>query len=166
MKRLNLLVLTLFVNFVLVAQAAGNNVSIDNNKTFEFYKQLDNANEVNVVESFIPNNFLGDEIARKYYILQELYTYEEEGSPTSPGTKTIVEKPNIYYAIKKLNRHYKKMVKKDKLSLEEAVEDFGHFLNIGISIVYQPTKKFEEYLDNLKKPEELISAFATVDLQD
>ncbi|MGK7393914.1 MAG: hypothetical protein ACNS62_05060 [Candidatus Cyclobacteriaceae bacterium M3_2C_046] len=140
--------------------------AMDNDNEFEFYQQLDNANEVEIVESFIQDNYLGHEIAKKMYILEELYTYEEEGTATSPGVKTVVEKPSIYYAIKKLNRYYKKMVKKDRVPLDQAKDNFEHILNIGISIIYQRTASFEEYLDDHRKPEELLEAFSSVDLQD
>jgi len=139
--------------------------NVDNQK-FVFYKQLDNVNEVKVIEQFISRNFLGDKIAKKFYILQELYTYEEPGTATSPGTKTIVDKPAIYYSLKKLNKHYKKMVKKNKMTEDEAVNEFEHFLNIGISIVYQPTDNFEEFLNDNRKPDEVIEAFSNVVLKD
>lgn len=139
--------------------------NVDNQK-FVFYKQLDNVNEVNIIEQFVSRNYLGDKIATKFYVLQELYTYEEPGTATSPGTKTIVEKPAIYYALKKLNKHYKKMVKKDRMSEEKAVEEYEHFLNIGISIIYQPTQEFEEFLNDNRKPDEIIEAFSNVVLKD
>ena len=138
--------------------------SNDSNK-FEFQKQLDNAKEIEVSPESVGTNYLGEEIARKYYILQELYTYEEAGTPTSPATKTIVEKPSVYYSLKKLNRYYKKMVKKDKMEMDKAVEELKHFLNIGISIVYQPTEDFEAYLDDHRKPEEIVEAYSKVVLE-
>lgn len=136
-----------------------------NNEKFEFDKQLDNSNEVEIVDEYLNKNYLGEEIARKYYVLQELYTYEVEGTATSPTTKTIVEKPSIYYALKKLNKHYKKQVKKDNLEMGEAIEQLSHFLDIGISIRYQTTAEFEKYLSDKRKREEIAKAFSNVVLE-
>jgi hypothetical protein len=156
----------LLVCFMIIATLSVNGSDNVDNQKFVFYKQLDNVNEVKVIEQFISRNFLGDKIAKKFYILQELYTYEEPGTATSPGTKTIVDKPAIYYSLKKLNKHYKKMVKKNKMTEDEAVNEFEHFLNIGISIVYQPTDNFEEFLNDNRKPDEVIEAFSNVVLKD
>ncbi|MFW5759790.1 MAG: hypothetical protein ACOCXH_02280 [Cyclobacteriaceae bacterium] len=156
----------LLVCFFMIAALGVNGIDNVDNQKFVFYKQLDNVNEVDVIEQFVSRNYLGDQIAKKFYVLQELYTYEEPGTATSPGTKTIVEKPAIYYSLKKLNKHYKKMVIKEQITEEEAVEEFEHFLNIGISIVYQSTEEFEEFLNSHRKPEEIIVAFSSVVLKD
>jgi len=156
----------LLVCLMMIAALGVNGSDNVDNQKFVFYKQLDNVNEVNVIDQFVSRNYLGDRIAKKFYILQELYTYEEPGTATSPGTKTIVEKPAIYYSLKKLNKHYKKMVKKDKMTEDDAVNEFEHFLNIGISIVYQPTEEFENFLNDNRKPDEVIEAFSNVELKD
>jgi len=156
----------LLVCFLMIAALGVNGSDNVDNQKFVFYKQLDNVNEVDVIEQFVSRNYLGDQIAKKFYILQELYTYEEPGTATSPGTKTIVEKPAIYYSLKKLNKHYKKVVKKGEMTEGEAVNEFEHFLNIGISIVYQPTEDFEEFLSSNRKPEEIVEAFSNVVLKD
>lgn len=167
MKKLSFIIVLVFIipglfGFTLYSQSE-KNYSPD--AEFKFHKQLDNGKEVEIVDQLLSDNYLGESIARKYYILQKLYTYEEEGSATSPVTKTIVEKPSVYYSLKKLNRYYKKMVKKDRMERDKAVEELKHFLNIGISIVYQPTKEFEEYLDDHRKPEEIVEAYSNVVLE-
>ena len=111
MKILNLFHLIFILPFVFNPVMA-NNPNDDNKIKFEFSKELDNAEEVEYDKNFISQNYLGQKIAEKLYVLQELYTYTEEPTPTDPAVKTIINKPSIYYSLKKLNRHYKKMVKK------------------------------------------------------
>ncbi|MGK7396845.1 MAG: hypothetical protein ACNS62_19870 [Candidatus Cyclobacteriaceae bacterium M3_2C_046] len=161
-KILFLLLFAITFGFTWANEDSSNN----NDKQFVFYQQLENARDVEIIEGFLTNNYLGNVIAEKLYVLQELYTYEVEGSATSPGVKTVVEKPEIYYSLKKLNNHYKKMVKKDRMTMDQAVEEYSNILNIGISIVYQKTDEFEQYLRNFRKPEEIKNAYANVTLEE
>lgn len=134
-------------------------------KKFVFEKQLDNADNINVSLSLFQGHYLGDEIARKLLIIQELYTHTVPGTPTNPGTQTIIDKPNIYYGIKKIDKYYKRAIRKDDITEEQARKEFRHFLNIGISIVHQDTEEFEEFLKNNRKREETVEAFSTVKLK-
>ena len=77
-------------------------------KTFIFTNKIENAKSIEIDQAQLRKNALGNEIAQKAYIIKKTYTYIEKGSPTSPGDKTIVRKPTIYYNVQKLNKYYKK----------------------------------------------------------
>ena len=110
------------------------------------------------------SHYLGNEIAKKIYLLRDKYTYQEEGTPLNPNPKTIVRKPAIYYDILKLTKYYKKAVKKGIMTEEEARNELGHFLDIGYSAFYESTDQLEEELGAVKKPEEIIAVLKKVEL--
>lgn len=126
---------------------------------FYFDFMEDKLDESSVDMSIVGKHYLGDGIAKKLQLLQESYTWEEAGTPSSPGTKTIVEKPSIYYALKKLSSGYKKKVKKGEMSEEEALDELTKALDIGLFIRYQNTEEFEAKLKELKSPEEIAYLF-------
>jgi hypothetical protein len=88
----------------------------------------------------------GDLIARKLVMLQDVYTYVEAPSPTSPGEKTIVKKPTIYNTVLKLNRNLKKMVKNEMMDKNQAISDLNQCLDVAISISADDTNEFETEL--------------------
>ena len=134
-------------------------------ENFVFRNTLSDTAKVNIDYSFAMNHFLGNDIARKMHLFQETYTYVERGTPMSPGDKVIVTKPNIYYAVRKVNKHFKRELRKDRISEEEARKKLGEILNISFVIYDQNTKKFEDHLKMNRKPEEILAAFNNVELQ-
>jgi hypothetical protein len=108
---------------------------------------------------------LGDNIARKLYLLKETYTYIELPTPTSPGEKTIITKPSIYNSLQKLNRYYKKQVKGGEMSEEEARVKLNQYLDIAISIFIENTESFEDELRKARKPDEISQVFSMVMLK-
>ncbi len=108
---------------------------------------------------------LGDDIARKLYLLKETYTYIEHPTPTSPGEKTIITKPSIYNSLQKLNRYYKKQVKDGEMSEEEARIKLSQYLDVAISIFIENTESFEDELRKAKKPDEISEVFSMVMLK-
>lgn len=110
------------------------------------------------------SHYLGNEIAKKIYILRGTYTYREEGTPLNPNPKTVVRKPVLYYDILKVAKYYRKMVKQGKMDRDQAVTKLNHFLDIGYSAFYQDTDKLEDELGDARKPEEIIAVLNWVEL--
>jgi len=131
-------------------------------KVFIFKNDLADTSKVEVDYMLVKKHFLGSEIAKKLYIIKKTYTYIEKGSPTSPGDKTIVRKPVIYYSLNKLNRYYKKQLKKDRMEESVARERYNDVLNKAFSIFDQNTDDFEEYLKGLKDPADIEELFHNI----
>ena len=136
-----------------------------NDKKFVFANTLDDTSRVKIDYSLSGRSYFGDIIARKLYLLEKTYTYVEKGTPMSPSDKTIVQKPTIFYALKKLTKYYKKQVKKGHLTMAEAVDKLIIDLDKGYAIFSQDTNEFEDYLRQLKKPEDIADAFDKVELK-
>jgi len=133
--------------------------------TFYFDNDLVNVKALNIDPNYITKHYLGEDIAIKMHLLKETYTYIERGDDLNPVDKTIVNKPAIFYSMKKLNNHYKKQIKKGTVSKEEAKEKLDHYLDICLSIYLQSTDNFEEALRTSKGNDELDGVFSRVVLK-
>ncbi|MDA1121012.1 MAG: hypothetical protein O2887_11070 [Bacteroidetes bacterium] len=119
----------------------------------------DKLDESNIELSLLRGHYLGETAAKKLQLLQDAYTYEQEPTATSPVKQTIVEKPDIYYALKKLSNSYKKKLKSGEITEEKALEELTEALNIGLFIRNQNTTDFENKLREFKTPEEIAQLF-------
>ena len=133
--------------------------------SFRFSNNLGDTSAFTYDYSFIEKHYLGDDIALKMYRVKDTYTYIEVGSPSSPGDKTQVNKPAIYYAIKKLNTYYKKQLKKGELDQNEVYKKLTRYLNIAYSIYNEDTSMLENELRSAKKAPEIDKVFARVVLE-
>ena len=132
--------------------------------SFLFYDQLRDTASLRLDYSFMKSHFLGEEIARKIYRLERTYTYVEKPTAMSPTSKTVVKKPVIYYAVLKLNNHYRRQVKRSQITESEAISKLGEVLDIAFMIFGQDTGEFEEYLRKNKSPHQIEKAFEMVKL--
>lgn len=101
---------------------------------------------------------LGDEYAYKLQLLKETYTYEvpDEIHHTK---QTIIEKPSIYFSVKKANKHLTKSVKKGRIEEEEATKKLTEILDKALNIRYQDTEQLEAKLWKVKDPEAITALY-------
>ena len=106
----------------------------------------------------IKKHFLGDEIALKMQLLKESYTFivVDEINNTQ---RTSVEKPSIFYSVKKTEKYLKKALKKGQIDEEEAITQFDNVLNIALNIRYQDTKALEDLLWDIKDPNQIATLY-------
>jgi hypothetical protein len=142
-----------------------NYLSGQTDKTFVFQNTLNRVNEVSIDNNMVSRHFLGENIARKMYLVQNAYTYIEKGSPTSPGDKIVVRNPVIYNAVKKINNHYKSLAKKGTIPAEELEKNLGQILDVAYCISSQETDEFEDYIKQHKKADQLEKIFLSVVLR-
>jgi len=132
---------------------------------YYFEERSNELAEVEVDEAIVKKHYLGEEIARKLQILKDTYTWKEYAGELQQTDKTIVEKPAIYYSIKKLSTYYKKAIKKGLVDKDEATKRLGNFLDIVYYIRYQETVEFEDTLGSLKSPEDIEALYNKVVLR-
>ncbi len=141
------------------------NDNCDSSDSF-FYRYCVDENSLSTIdEEVLSDHPLGMDIAKKFYYFKDTYTFIEAATPTSPGEKTIVYKPNIYNSLLKLNRYYKKQVKQGLLTKEEAGKRLNRYLDIAISIFIENTETFESKLKKAKSPDEISQVFSLVVLE-
>ncbi len=126
---------------------------------------VDEQSLFSIKEDELISHPLGDNIARKLHVLKETYTHIEKPTPTSPGEKTIIFKPSIYNSLQKLNRYYKKQVKDELISEEEARIKLNSYLDIALSVFVENTESFEDELRKAKSPDEISKVFSMVELK-
>jgi hypothetical protein len=136
------------------------------NETIRFeFIEFDYTEEIEALnKSQLTNNFFGENAARKEKLFTDLYTYQVPVGPGSPATKTVIRKPAIYMATKKLYKYYKKEVKSNSLSIKNASLEYENILNIALSTIHQQSEEFEDKLGDAKTPEELSDVFKVVAL--
>lgn len=149
MKRILLTATTVLAVIVASAQS----------DVFTFMPVPRNLDDSQVDKSLVRDHFMGDEIAIKMQILKDSYTWMQPSDPTKPVPTQIVEKPNIYQNVRKIEKFYKKQIKDGSLTEEVAKDEFDKILNIAIYIRHQETEAFEEKLKSLKSEEEMVSLF-------
>ena len=156
MNKLIALLLFLF-SIILISNGQDEN-------TFFLRDQLKDTANLKIDYTLMKSHYLGEAIARKMYRLEKTYTYTEAPTAMSPTSKTIVKKPAIYYAVLKLNTHYRKELKKSHITQDEAVSRLGRTLDMAFLLFSQDSSEFEEYLKKNKKPLDIEQAFNKVKL--
>jgi len=142
-----------------------NNIRAQIPDAFYFNNNLERIKSIEVDYTKVPKHYLGYEIGSKMYLLDQTYTVIEEPSPVNPVEKTIVNKPAIFYSIKKLNKYYKRTIKKGDITEEQAKIKLNAYLDICLSIYNQETDLFEEALKNSKEDVDIVSVFSRVILE-
>jgi hypothetical protein len=136
-----------------------------NTKKFIYRNSVNQEDLYSIDKVMLAEHPFGDLIARKLVMLQDVYTYVEAPSPTSPGEKTIVKKPTIYNTVLKLNRNLKKMVKNEMMDKNQAISDLNQCLDVAISISADDTNEFETELKKAKSADQIIQVFKMVELR-
>lgn len=153
----------LFAQEALTLAFAGNTKTINSNKAgtviYEFKASPVEINLSTISDDLIGDHFLGDEVARKMYLLDSKYTFQVEIVPGNPQTKTVIRKPVIYDAVQKIERHLKKAIKKGEVSVETASTDFNKVLDIAFNILTADTNDFEKAISKSDDINSLTSLF-------
>lgn len=105
-------------------------------------------------------HMFGELTAKKLFLLNQKYTSEVPVVPGNPQTRTIIRKPVIYDAVKKIEKELKKSVKNGEKTLETASSEFNQVLDVALNILTSDTKAFEQTIsktDNLYSKIELFT---------
>lgn len=126
----------------------------------ETYRFVDKSGEMEIeVPEYAQQHYLGEEFTKKFYALKEKYVYRPEASFNSPTPASITEKPSIYNSLKKLDKYYKKRLKKGMIQQEEVKASLSKALAAGYSIRYADTSDLEDILWKTKDIAEIEKIF-------
>ena len=142
---------------VLVGVFISSAIAAQSQDSFSFRYNMEEQNEIQDING-LKEHFLGEDIAKKFLLLKESYTYMIEDELTQ-NRNTIVEKPSIYYSCKKVSKYMKKAIKKGSLTEDEAKAQLDNILNIALNIRYQETEKVEAILWEIKDPNQLMAFY-------
>ncbi|MCG8388837.1 MAG: hypothetical protein MJA30_25015 [Cytophagales bacterium] len=126
----------------------------------EMFRFVDKSGEMEIeVPEYAQQHYLGEEFTKKFYALKEKYVYRPEASFNSPTPASITEKPSIYNSLKKLDKYYKKQLKKGTVQQEEVRASLSKALAVGYSIRYADTSDLETILWKTKDIAEIEKIF-------
>lgn len=113
----------------------------------------------NVDPQLIGSHFLGDEIARKMYLLDKTYTFETKTAPGNPATTTSIRKPVIYNSVKKVESYLKKCVRKREISQEVAAQQFNKVVDVALDVFFQNTDALENQIKSTDRASDLLDLY-------
>ena len=114
----------------------------------------------------VESHFLGDEIAEKWTLVNELYLRKGDISVGFSTSYTEVVKPSVFNAVCKMNSYYKKALSKGLLNREEAQTQFMWILDCALAaFASDETKNFESALMKAKAPEQINQIFRAVKIE-
>lgn len=126
---------------------------------FEFRATANNDELKSVSKEMIEEHFLGETIAEKLYLFESKYTYQVPIVPGNPQTRTVIRKPVVYEAVKKIERQLKKAVKKGEVSLEAAQSEFSKVLDVASNVLTANTTEFEKAIADSNDANALTNLF-------
>lgn len=126
---------------------------------FEFLASSNDADLSSVSKDMISEHVLGTLVSEKLYLLEAKYTYEVPIVPGNPQTRTMIRKPVIYDAVKKIERNFKKQVKKGEISTEVASREFNKVLDVAFNVLTAETISFEKAITETNDANSLINLF-------
>lgn len=135
--------------------------------SWKFLSATPSVIDKSMVEKSGEHDF-GQRVAWLKSLINKYYVTKEDVIPGDPMMRTIVLKPNVYYTIRKIEKHLKKEVKNGDISTEEASSEMEHILEVALSVIdTEEVGSFEIALrKNKRNTEKLISLFQQVKLQN
>lgn len=112
-----------------------------------------------ISDDMIDHHFLGDDIARKIYLFNRDYSYQESVAPGNSATKTILRKPVIYNSVKRIERDLKKRLKAGEISEENARSEFSRVLDVALNVANANTEGLEKKLESNLKPDKQLEIY-------
>jgi len=136
---------------------------------FEFYAD----HEFSVIEdqieeidrSLVRRHRLGEDIALYFHLMDQEYTYVTETAPGSFSGRLVVKKPAIYNSIYRMDKFYKKLIRKGLASEEQSINSLKESIEIALIILHKDTGEFESALEEAKTDEELLTLFSRIKLK-
>ena len=108
------------------------------------------------------NNGLTNDIFcldEKFKLFQQTFTYTTPIAPGNPALKTVIRKPPIYNSAIKLDKHYRRQIRKGDRSKQDADLAMAKVLDVAMAAFYDISENFEELLKNTKDINELALLF-------
>jgi len=115
----------------------------------------------------IEPHFMGNAIAEKWAMVNELYLHKTEVSIGFGTSYTETFKPSILNAVYTMNTYYKKALKRKTIREDDAQKQFVWILDCAIEICHcSDSKDFELALAKAKNAFQILSLFNSVKIEN
>ena len=109
---------------------------------------------------------LGKEIGYLYTAFMDTYVVKEEVVPGDPARRTVIRKPDIYNAVRSIEKQLNKAVKGQSMTTDKAADEFSNVLQVALAAIDSDTLTFERELQaNKKDANRLLAIFDEVELK-
>ena len=126
---------------------------------FDVYGEIPTTKPV-----FETEHYLGSDITGKWNTFIQNYTHEYDVTIGFTDSSVEILKPSK--AVNKVNKYYKKALKKEEVSREVATSNMAHILDCANVMCFDDnSKSFEEAVKSADEPEEIIALFNQVTLR-
>ena len=132
--------------------SAGSGLSVYEFRIYVFENDL-----TSISEDLLQQHVFGQLVSRKLYLLESKYTFEVPVVPGNPQTKTVIRKPVIYEAVKKIEHYLKKSARKGIMSNDAAATAFNKVLDVALNAFAADSGNFEK---TIEKCDDLVSLIA------
>lgn len=153
---------TISISLVLLLISSINGQNAANKFVFDTYSQSINVENVTDYSS----HDLGDIIAKKLQVIEKTFLVRFETKIALTGSDIEVQKPNLLESVEKLDKYYRKAVKKENMDRELAASKLSSYLDLAYCLFYEDSDEFEKALSRVKKPEEIIALYDRIELLD
>lgn len=176
MKRLTLFFITLFTTFIVInaqeqllayneikkadlrlspSSSSMNKANAANTPTYqwEFLSTTPSSFDDEITKNAGSHEF-GSYVACLKKMVEKSYVTKEDVIPGDPMMRTIVNKPQIYYLVRKIEKHFKKEVEKNEISLTDASSQYAYVLKVALALLSESaetTSPFEAHVKNSRK---------------
>ncbi len=128
-------------------------------KVFEFRAYSKDSELAEITSEMAGSHPFGDLTAKKIYLLDQKYTSEVPVVPGNPQTRTLIKKPVIYDAVRKIEKELKKSLKKGELPQEVVADKFNKVLDIALNLLTANTDSFEDAISKATSIDSKIELF-------
>lgn len=142
-------------------------ISIEKKYKWEFLTVVPSMINQVVLEKSGSHDF-GKRVACLKMLMNQFYITKEDAIAGDPMMRTIVLKPNVFYTVRKIEKHLKNGVKRGDINTLDAALTMEHVLEVALCVIdTDDSKSFELALNkNKKNIEDQISLFQQVKLDN
>ncbi len=135
-------------------------------ETWEFYSAIEEPSAEELA-GFTSRHKLGKKVAYLYDSFKDTYVVKEEVVPGDPTRRTVIRKPEIYNAVRTIEKGLNRDIKKNGLPQDKAEAAFANVLKVALAAIDSDTESFEAALQEHKKnSSQLLAIFQRVNLQN
>lgn len=173
-----ILIFTLFSGDLLYAQELASDQKRQANSV-EVSRETAAAAKIYVFETYVfledeygnvkdlDTHFLGEDVAKRMKAVSNLYIKKTDVAVGFGDLHTEILKPDVLQAVQKMERYYKKAVRRDTISKETAAQKMVEFLDIAIIVFYENNSaKFEGAIKDAPDTQALIDLFEAVEIKE
>lgn len=133
-------------------------------ETWEFYLAQEEPTPADLA-ALNSSHKLGKRVAFLYDSFKETYVVKEEVVPGDPTRRTVIRKPDIYNAVRMIEKELNRQVRKEEITEEKAETELTNVLKVALAAIDSDTDSFESALqENKKDASQLLNVFHRVHL--